>query len=189
MAISPKTLFRELQKKMTPKLIKTSNFRDFRGYFYESYNEKKINLKKKFVQDNIAYSKFKGTIRGLHFQKKPFSQDKLIRVIRGSIQDVVVDIRLNSKSFGKYKTFILNEKNKNQLFVPSGFAHGYCSLEDDTIVHYKVSKYYNPNSEITIKWNDEDLKIKWKIHGLIPHISIKDKQGLNFYEIKNKKII
>ena len=92
--------------------------------------------------------------------KKPFSQDKLIRVIRGSIQDVVVDIRLNSKSFGKYKTFILNEKNKNQLFVPSGFAHGYCSLEDDTIVHYKVSKYYNPNSEITIKWNDEDLKNK-----------------------------
>ena len=174
---------------MTPKLIKTSSYKDLRGYFYESYNEKKINLKKKFVQDNIAYSKFKGTVRGLHFQKKPFSQDKLIRVIKGSIQDVLVDIRPSSKFFGTYKTFILNEKNKNQLFVPSGFAHGYCSLENDTIVHYKVSKYYNPNSEITIKWNDKDLNINWKIDGLKPNISNKDKQGLNFYELKNKKII
>ena len=174
---------------MIPKLIKTKSFRDFRGYFYECYNEKKINLKKKFVQDNIAYSKFKGTIRGLHFQKKPFSQDKLIRVIKGSIQDVIVDIRPKSKSFGKYKTFILTEKNKNQLFVPSGFAHGYCSLENETIVHYKVSKYYNPKSEITIKWNDQDLNIKWQIYKLKPYVSNKDKLGLNFFELINKKII
>lgn len=182
-----KRIFKEELYLMDFKIIKTKNFRDNRGYFYESYN-KKNNININYVQDNISFSKSKGTLRGLHLQQEPFSQSKLIRVIKGKIQDVIVDVRPDSKYFGKHKSFIISERNKNLLFVPNGYAHGFCSLEDNTIVHYKVSNYYNPKSEITIKWNDKDLNIKWMINHHKISISKKDKLGISFQQFQNKII-
>ena len=165
---------------MNYKVYKTKSFNDHRGFFYESYNYEKLGIKVKFIQDNIAYSKKKGTLRGLHLQKYPFSQKKLITVIKGSVQDIIVDLRIKSPNFGQYKSFILSENNNNLLYIPEGFAHGYCTLENDTIIMYKVSKYYKPKSEVTIKWSDENLKIKWKINKLRLIISDKDKKGISF---------
>ncbi len=182
-----KRIFKKELYLMDFKIIKTKNFRDNRGYFYESYN-KKNNINVNYVQDNISFSKSKGTLRGLHLQKEPFSQSKLIRVIKGKIQDVIVDVRPDSKYFGEHKSFIISERNKNLLFVPNGYAHGFCSLEDNTIVHYKVSNYYNPKSEITIKWNDKDLNIKWMINHRKISISKKDKLGISFQQFQNKII-
>ena len=160
-------------------LIKPKIFKDERGYFFESFNQKEINKKTNvsFVQDNQSLSS-KHILRGLHFQKPPFAQDKLVSVIKGSVLDVVVDIRVNSKTYGKYIIEELNEENHHQLFIPIGMAHGFLSLEDHTIFAYKCSNFYNRESEGVIKWNDPDLNIKWPISN--PILSEKDENAKKF---------
>ncbi len=126
--------------------IHPSVFSDERGYFLESFNENDFNqfvFEIKFVQDNESRS-MKNVLRGLHFQKPPHAQGKLVRVIKGSVLDVVVDLRKNSKTYGQHKKIVLSEKEKNQFYIPAGFAHGFCSLEDDTIFSYKCTEYYHP---------------------------------------------
>ena len=162
-------------------LIKPRIFEDDRGFFYESFNETKYNeilgSEIQFVQDNISVSK-KNVLRGLHFQKPPFAQGKLVTVLRGSVMDVAVDLRKESKTYGQYQLVELSENNKLQFWIPAGFAHGFCSLEDDTIFSYKCSNYYSPQHEETIMWNDPDLAIDWKI--INPIVSDKDKIGKYF---------
>ena len=131
-------------------------FEDVRGYFLESYNKetfKKIGIDVDFVQDNQSLSS-KGTLRGLHFQKPPYAQAKLVRVITGSILDVAVDIRTDSKTYGEYFSLVLSGKNKRMLYIPEGFAHGFLALEDNTLIQYKCSDLYNKESEGGIVWND-----------------------------------
>ena len=137
-------------------LIITPNiFKDDRGYFFESYNIEKLSklIKTDFVQDNESLSQ-KNVLRGLHFQNPPFAQAKLIRVVKGSILDVAVDLRKTSPTFGRHFKHILSGENKQQLYIPEGFAHGFLCLEDNTILNYKCSNYYNPESENSIIWND-----------------------------------
>lgn len=137
---------------------------DERGFLFESYHKKSFSdfgLNLDFVQENHSLSFQKGTIRGLHFQKPPYAQAKLIRVLRGSIFDVAVDIRKNSSTFGKYVTCILSNENLRQIFIPEGFAHGFCTLEENTEVCYKVSNPYSPAYEEGIIWNDQNLNIQW----------------------------
>lgn len=160
-------------------LIKTNQYFDNRGYFFESFNQKiysKIDIKNSFVQDNFSISK-KNVLRGLHYQRKN-SQGKLIRVIKGKILDIAVDIRKNSKTFGKHQSFILSEENCKQLWIPKNFAHGFLSLSPNTIVNYKCTDFYDPNDQNTIIWNDKDLNIKWPIKK--PIISKKDRDGIFF---------
>ena len=154
---------------ITPEL-----FEDERGYFFESFRElefqNKLNIN--FVQDNQAFSKDSNVIRGLHYQIDN-AQGKLIHVISGAIRDVVVDIRIGSPNFGKSFAAILNVKNHKMLYVPEGFAHGYLVLENDTVVHYKCTNYYNINSEFGIRWDDPEININWGISD--PILSDKDK--------------
>ena len=150
-------------------------FGDSRGYFLESYNKGRYQDylgDTEFVQDNESLSS-KGVIRGLHFQKNPFAQGKLVRVIKGAVMDVIVDIRPNSKTYGKIDYFHLTEANQKQVYIPVGFAHGFETLEDHTIFSYKCTNYYNKDSEGSLYWNDPDLNIPWKSSD--PIISEKDK--------------
>lgn len=163
-------------------LINQKTFKDSRGLFFENYNKKKYeNFLKdfSFVQDNISISK-KNVLRGLHFQKKN-SQGKLVSVLKGSIIDVIVDLRKQSSTFSKWQKFFLSEANQNQLWIPPGFAHGFETLEKNTIVLYKCTKFYDPENEITLLWNDPDLKIKWSKKKYL--ISKKDLNGLSFKEL------
>ena len=160
-------------------LIKKKNYFDNRGYFFESFNEKiysKLGIKKNFVQDNFSISK-KNVLRGLHYQKRK-PQGKLISVIKGEILDIVVDIRKDSRTFGKYQSFILSQKNSKQLWVPKNFAHGFLSLSSNTIVNYKCTDFYDPDDQATIAWNDKDLNINWAVKK--PILSEKDKNGIFF---------
>lgn len=145
-------------------IISPKIFEDSRGCFFEGYNEKKFQditgLKVAFVQDNQSKSS-KGVLRGLHFQAGEFAQAKLVQVIKGSVFDVIVDLRKDSKTFGKQFSIVLDDKNKQQLYVPRGFAHGFLVLEDDTIFSYKCDDYYNASSEKGIIYNDETLNINW----------------------------
>src|SRR6267143_5047632 len=146
-------------------LIQPKVFADARGYFLESYNKEifyKNGRKEEFLQDNQSLSQ-KNVLRGLHFQTPPHAQAKLVRVITGSVLDVAVDIRKNSPSYGKYFAEILSEKEKNMMFIPEGFAHGFLVLEDNTIFSYKCSRVYNKESEDGILWNDESIGINWGI--------------------------
>ena len=154
-------------------------FKDSRGYFRELYLQK--HFKTRFPFDVMSFSK-KNVLRGLHLQLKN-SQAKLITVLNGKIYDVCVDCRKNSKTFGKYFSMYLSEKDNKSLLIPAGFAHGFCTLTDDVILHYKCSKYRHANSETGILWNDKDLSIKWPNKKLI--ISEKDKKNLSFKEFKN----
>lgn len=163
-------------------LIKTKQFFDSRGYFFESFNERiysKNGIKNYFVQDNFSISK-KNVLRGLHYQRRK-PQGKLISVIKGKILDVVVDIRKNSQTFGKYQSFILSKENSKQLWIPKNFAHGFISLSTNTIVNYKCTDFYDPNDQSTIMWNDKDLNINWHIKR--PIISKKDKNGIFFRDL------
>jgi len=165
------------------KLFKPKIFKDNRGCFLELYNKnnfKDIKIKDDFVQDNISFSKKIGTIRGLHFQSPPYNQSKIIRVSRGKIQDIVVDLRKNSPTYGKYKSFIISDSKFEILYIPKHFAHGFCTLVNNTEVIYKVSKYYSVKNEKTILWNDKTLSIKWKIKNIKPIVSKKDSYGINF---------
>lgn len=158
---------------------------DNRGYFYESFNLKFIeNITKKkfqFHQANISMSK-KNVIRGLHFQKYPFKQTKILRVIKGSILDVVVDIRKNSKTFGHYKSFLLNSTNKRIIYISEDFAHGFKSLDHNTEIEYLCSKPYSKKSELTLLWNDSDINIKWNSNKNTI-ISKKDILGIKLSEL------
>ncbi len=162
-------------------IIEPAIFEDKRGYFFESYNIEKFNsisVSHQFVQDNQSLSQ-KGVLRGLHFQNPPFAQGKLVRVIKGAVLDVTVDIRKDSETYGRHFVFELNEKNKSMLFIPPGFAHGFLTLEDNTIFFYKCTNYYNKASEDTLLWSDSTLNIDWKIQN--PIISEKDMEGKPFH--------
>lgn len=158
-------------------------FEDERGYFYESYSTqafKNIGLELDFVQDNQSLSQ-KGVLRGLHFQNPPFAQGKLVRVIKGAVVDVAVDLRKDSPTYGQHHKVLLTEENKRLFWVPPGFAHGFLTLEDDTIFAYKVTGLYNKESEGCIKWDDKDLNIDWDIPTDIkPLVSDKDNEGDTF---------
>ena len=168
-------------------LLKAKKFYDKRGFFSELYNKnslKKLKIKDIFVQDNYSFSKKKGIIRGLHFQKPPFEQAKLIRVMKGKILDVVLDLRNNSPYYGKIKKFALSSENWSQLFIPPGFAHGFITLKNFTEVEYKVSNFYSKKHEITIMWDDPTLSINWTIHPK-EILSQKDKNGILFNDLKS----
>lgn len=146
-------------------IIEPKIFNDPRGYFFESYNQKEFNEKIgriDFVQDNESFSSY-GVLRGLHFQKPPFAQSKLVRVIQGKVLDVAIDIRHGSPTFGKYVSVELSGENHRQFFIPRGFAHGFCVLSETALFQYKCDNLYAPQSEGAIAWNDPDLNIDWKI--------------------------
>ena len=157
-------------------IIEPKVYSDSRGYFYESFNEKRLcelGIKVRFIQDNQSESSY-GVIRGLHYQLPPFAQSKLVRVLSGEILDVCLDIRENSPSFGQYEAFRLSSANKKQLFVPSGFAHGFSVLSDSATVLYKTDAYYHPASERGIAFNDPELSIDWEIEQTKMVVSDKD---------------
>lgn len=145
-------------------IIEPKVWKDNRGYFYESYNAKlfaEAGIDVNFVQDNQSFSQ-KGALRGLHAQSQPFEQGKLVRVLQGAVLDVAVDIRKASPTYGQHFDIELSAENHKQLWVPPGFLHGFLTLEDQTIFTYKVSNYYDKNSEIGVMWNDPDLNIQWQ---------------------------
>lgn len=161
-------------------IVQVDVFKDARGYFFESYNKEKFKtagLDLNFVQDNQSLSQ-KNVLRGLHFQIPPFAQGKLVRVIKGAVLDVAVDIRKNSPAYGKHYAIELSEDNKTMMWIPPGFAHGFLTLTDETIFFYKCTGFYNKASEQTIQWDDKDLQIPWNVTG--PVISEKDKTGIFF---------
>ena len=162
------------------KLITPKKFGDDRGFFCETHNAstwEKAGLHYNFVQDNHSLSRDVGTLRGLHFQIAPFAQDKLIRVLRGRILDVAVDLRRSSPTFKKYVAVELSYENWKQLFIPTGFAHGFVTLEPDTEVLYKVTNFYSPNHDLGVAWDDPELNIDWPIAKSQAILSHKD-QGL-----------
>ncbi len=144
-------------------IIKPQVFTDERGYFFESYNKQKFmnaGIDANFVQDNESKS-MKGVLRGLHFQKPPFAQGKLVRVMRGAVLDVAVDLRHGSPWYGRWAAIELTEHNKWMYWIPPGFAHGFLTLEDNTVFFYKCTNIYNKESEGSVRWNDPDLNIDW----------------------------
>ena len=146
-------------------IIEPRLFKDDRGYFFESFSQREFNEKIRkvnFVQDNESKSGY-GVLRGLHFQKPPYAQSKLVRVIKGAVLDVAVDIRKGSPTFGKYVSVELTEDNHRQFFIPRGFAHGFSVLTDEVIFQYKCDNFYAPQHEGAIAWDDPDLGIDWKI--------------------------
>lgn len=162
------------------KLFKPKIFYDIRGYFVESFNEYINNiLKVDFIQDNESGSK-QFVLRGLHFQVPPFAQGKLIRVVRGTVLDVAIDLRKGSPYYGKYHAEILSDKNKHIFWIPEGFAHGFMALEDHTIVSYKVTAPYRAEFDRCLLWNDPDLAIQWPCQS--PILSDKDARGLSLKE-------
>ncbi len=167
-------------------LIKPKVFEDSRGYFFESFTVEafaKNKIDVNFVQDNQSLSQ-KDVLRGMHFQDPPHAQGKLVRVIKGSVLDVVVDVRTSSPHYGKSYCVELNEENRLMLWIPEGFAHGFKTLRDDTIFFYKCTNYYNKESEQCILWNDKDLNINWGIEN--PNLSEKDKTGIPFSSLISK---
>lgn len=146
--------------------IEPQVFGDERGYFFESFNAERFlaqtGVEVTFVQDNESRSK-RGVLRGMHFQRKPYAQAKLVRVVQGRVLDVAVDIRPESPTFGKYVATELSGENHRQMFIPKGFAHGYVVLDDDTVFQYKCDEYYHPECEGGIAWNDPYIGIEWGI--------------------------
>ena len=169
------------------KVLRPKKLGDHRGFFSETYNKKTLaalGIHLEFVQDNQSLSAEKGTIRGLHFQTPPFAQDKLVRVVQGSILDVAVDLRKNSPTFGKHVSVVISAQEWNQILVPIGFAHGICTLEPNTEVLYKVSNYYSPEHDKGLLWNDPDLGIHWPIPEKDVTLSENDRQRPRFSENK-----
>lgn len=178
----------EIVKTKIPDLliIKPDVFEDERGYFFESYNNEKFvnaGINYKFVQDNESKSQ-KGVLRGLHFQNPPYAQGKLVRVMKGAVMDVAVDIRKNSPTYGQWASIELSESNKMMYWVPPGFAHGFVTLENNTVFFYKCTNFYNKQSEGSILWNDPDLNIDWEIKN--PILSEKDKVSPLFKDFQSK---
>ena len=163
-------------------IIKPDVFLDERGYFFESYNKQRFSehgLDMHFVQDNESQS-MKGVLRGLHFQKPPYAQGKLVRVVKGAVMDVAVDLRKGSPTFGQWESVELTEGNKFMYWIPEGFAHGFVCLADYSVFTYKCTNVYHKASEDSIRWNDPDLNIDWKIER--PILSEKDKVAPLFKE-------
>ncbi len=168
-------------------LISPKIFTDARGYFFESFNAKELSavgLNETFVQDNESFSN-KFVLRGLHFQNPPYAQGKLVRVVAGSVRDVVVDIRKDSPTYKQHFTVVLTAQNKKTLYIPPGFAHGFITLEDATVFQYKCTNYWNKEAESGIIWNDSELNIDWGCRA--PILSDKDlampilKSSLNLF--------
>jgi dTDP-4-dehydrorhamnose 3,5-epimerase len=160
------------------KLLRPTRHIDSRGFFSEAYSKRayaEIGIGNEFVQDNHSLSRKKGVLRGLHFQLEPFAQAKLLRVLRGAVYDVVVDVRTGSPSYGQHIATLLSADDWNQIFVPAGFAHGFCTLQEETEILYKVDNYYSPAHERGIRWNDPALGIAWPITLSEAELSEKDK--------------
>jgi len=167
-------------------LIQTKVFEDDRGFFLEIYKKDEMEnfgIKGDFVQDNHSRSK-RGVLRGLHFQKEPYAQAKLVRCIRGEIYDVVVDLRRNSQTFSRYLGLVLSEENRHQLYVPRGCAHGFLALSEVAEVVYKVDNVYTPKSEGGLIWNDPDVDVTWPIDDLI--ISERDRLWPTLKEMEER---
>ena len=162
-------------------VLKPKRLEDARGYFCETYSERRLaeaGIPTRFVQDNTSLSKFAGTLRGLHFQQQPFAQTKLVAVLKGAVRDVVVDLRRNSHTFGRYFSIELSEDEGNQLYVPVGFAHGLITLRPDTLIAYKVTSYYSAAHDTGIRFDDPVLAIDW---GTVPRaVSDRDRALPNF---------
>ena len=157
-------------------IIQPRLFEDQRGYFFESFSEREFAHKVapvSFVQDNESKSSY-GVLRGLHFQKPPYEQAKLVRVVKGRVLDVAVDLRKGSPTYGRYGAVELSEDNHRQLFIPRGFAHGFCVLSDEAVFQYKCDNYYAPQSEGAIAWDDPDLAIDWRVPSTDRILSEKD---------------
>ncbi|MEY4140654.1 MAG: dTDP-4-dehydrorhamnose 3,5-epimerase [Bacteroidota bacterium] len=154
-------------------------YADERGYFFEYFHQDNYTslLGRKFLQDNVSLSR-KGVLRGLHFQTPPFAQGKLVQVLSGSVLDVAVDLRKESSTYGKFVLIELSAENGKQFYIPPGFAHGFLTLEENTLFSYKCTEYYAPTNEETLLWNDPHLKIPWPINH--PLISDKDQKGILF---------
>lgn len=166
-------------------IIQPSVFEDKRGYFFESWNQQKFRdhgLAFDFVQDNQSMSAA-NVLRGLHFQVPPWEQGKLVQVIQGSALDVVVDLRKDQPTFGKNFKLVISSKDKNMLWIPPGFAHGFLTLEEKTLFFYKCTQLYNKESERAILWNDPQLNIDWGIEN--PIVSEKDKSAMNFRDFNS----
>ena len=172
-------------------LIKPRVFRDSRGYFFESFNKKKfeqeLGYEVNFIQDNESKSSA-GVLRGLHFQRPPFAQAKLVRVIQGKVLDVAVDLRIKSRTFGQSQTVLLSGDNKHQFFIPRGFAHGFVVLNESTIFSYKVDNEYAPSYEDGIIYNDYQLDIDWELELDSVILSKKDKQLQSFEKYKRQPL-
>lgn len=168
-----------------PVILEPLVFGDERGYFFESFraDEFAANVGPvDFVQDNESWSARRGVLRGLHFQKGDHAQAKLVRVVRGRVQDVAVDIREGSPTYGKYISVELSAENHRMLYIPRGFAHGYAVLEDDTVFQYKCDSYYAPGFEGSIRWNDPTLGVKWMLEDDEVILSDKDRAAPLFNE-------
>jgi dTDP-4-dehydrorhamnose 3,5-epimerase len=181
------------QDMLVPTLIEPRLFRDERGYFFESFNLNDFNRHMgtdiKFVQDNESMSA-KGVVRGLHFQKWPCWQSKLVRVVKGAVYDVAVDIRPWSKTLGKHVGVYLSEDNHHQFFIPAGYAHGFIALEDDTIFQYKCDNYYSKEHEGAIKWNDPMIGINWGNYFDLNKVIVSEKDmnnSIDFREIYGQR--
>ena len=164
-------------------ILQPKIFKDERGLFFESWNEsvfKSLGINISFIQDNQSVSK-KNVLRGLHFQNYPDGQGKLVRVSKGSALDVVLDLRKDSKTFGKHFKYKLSDQNSTMIWIPQGFAHGFIALEENTVFQYKCDALYNPESEECIAWNDPSLGIDWGINN--PIVSSKDQEGKLFKEV------
>ena len=175
-----------------PIVIYPNIYTDERGFFYETWNEREFNKLFNsaiyFVQDNQSFSK-KGTLRGLHYQLNPMGQGKLVRVSNGEVFDVIVDLRKNSKTFSSWAGVILNSQNKTQLWIPSGFAHGFLTLSETALLDYKVTNFWSHELERTLLWNDRTISINWpnlSLNFLQPTLSSKDANGLTFQNIIDK---
>jgi dTDP-4-dehydrorhamnose 3,5-epimerase len=158
-------------------LVRPTRFHDSRGYFVETWNQdawRRAGIPETFVQENSSLSLKAGTIRGLHFQKPPMAQAKLVRVVRGAIFDVVVDVNPDSPGFGRRLAVTLTSEGGEQLFIPAGFAHGFCTLAPNTEITYKVTAPYSKPHEAGIRWNDPGLDIEWPLAGMQPTLSEKD---------------
>lgn len=167
------------------KIIEPHIFGDARGYFFESFNEKdfaeQTGIEVRFVQDNESKSRY-GVVRGLHFQKPPYAQSKLVRVVKGRVLDVAVDIRRGSSTYGRHMAVELTEENHRQLFLPKGMAHGFAVLSDEVLFQYKCDEYYNPQSEGAIAWDDPTLAIDWWLPNGDVLLSEKDSHHPKFNE-------
>jgi dTDP-4-dehydrorhamnose 3,5-epimerase len=160
------------------KLIQPRRFSDSRGFFAEVWNRRtfaEAGIEVDFVQDNYSYSVSPGTVRGLHYQEPPRAQAKLVRVQRGSVFDVAVDIRSSSPTFGRHVSTVLSAANGEQIFIPIGFAHGFCTLEPDTEVAYKISDFFSPEHDTGIAWDDAELAIAWPLGGRTAVLSDRDR--------------
>ncbi len=168
-------------------IIEPRCFEDNRGWFSETYNQEKLQaegINANFIQDNHSLSKEVHTLRGLHAQKAPYAQAKLVRCTRGKIIDVAVDFRKDSPNYLKWIKVELSAENKRQLFIPQGFLHGFLTLEENSEVQYKVDNVYNKDSEITIKYDDEHINISWEIASVI--LSEKDRNGISVKQFEEQ---